>query len=163
MAYYMTRFDNILLKKKTSFESTNKMEVIFAAIAASPLRDIQTARLAYNCNTAEAVHHCLQSCDKRELRRTALIHVDFIISCTSASFFYNILEGVRLGMTAFSADWHPTILSWFQVLILEKALDHCICSGITDISEWNLILERYTHSFISYLTKYPQLKEVSNY
>lgn len=159
----MSIFNAPLLRHKTEYTVSGILETIFKAIASSAFRDISTCRIAMSCSILEAVDSCISECPDRQLSLLAARLVKNIIQNTSSTVFCRLISGVRLGLTTFHSEWHPTVLSWIQLFIAECSIVEACAANITTSKEWDLILARNTRYTMSNLHKYPFLSTISKY
>lgn len=157
----LSKFNNILGKKKDSFRTHYSIEIIFSAIASSPFRDAATASRAFNCSNAEAVDYCVLNCRNPTLRTSALLKKSAIIHHTSEDVFNRIMSGIRIGMTSFNCEWHPNVLSWFQTFCLEATIQQCMARSIRSSKGWDTLLEYNTSLFLSQLHDNPEFLTIS--
>lgn len=120
----LSRFDNILTKKKNSFQTSYSIKTIFSAIASSPFRDTANASRAFDCSTAEAIDYCILSCRNPALR---------------TAVFHRIVSGVRTGVASFHCEWHPNVLSWFQNFCLETTIQQCMDQSVRSAQLWDTL------------------------
>nr|QHA33708.1 RdRp [Atrato virus] len=103
----------------------NIVDTLIAGIAASPLRDLSSAKAALGVSTLEAARECLQLASDKVIARKAALWLNSLVIALGEEITVCILDGIRGVGVSFEALLHPVILS----LISKRATDYAIlCS-----------------------------------
>nr|UUV42267.1 MAG: putative RNA dependent RNA polymerase [Hattula totivirus 3] len=141
----------------------NIVDTLMAGIAASPLRDVASAKMALGLSTLSAARECLKLASGRPIARKASLWLESLVIGLGAEITASILDGIRGVGVSFEALLHPIVLS----LICKRATDCAIISASADKvrtrQDWDTWLSQWMVSLTSQMVQEHRLDEWSHY
>lgn len=137
------------LKRQWAFKRTapelSGIELIMAAIAQSPFKDVATAQKALKLGIVAAAKMCIALCRDATNAGRAMTAITNLESRTSAQITARVLTGVRGCGSTFECYLNPVILSWVSQIGVDLAIDQAVWNQIKTDNEWdNLLLDIQT-------------------
>lgn len=141
----------------------NIVDTLMAGIAASPLRDVASAKLALKLGSLAAARACLALAGDRPIARRASLWLESLDRSLGSEITTSILDGIRGVGVSYEAVLHPIVLS----LLGKRATDCAILSATQDNvlnrQEWDLWLEKWMASLVGVMITDHSLDEWSHY
>lgn len=139
------------------------VDTIIQGVAASPLRDISSAKQAWGCSTLKATKECLLLAADTAVGNKAMTYLEYLEDKFGAEVTTTILNGIRGVGTSYESKLHPIVLS----LVCKRATDCAIISSrkgsIVNEHQWNMWLETWMTGLITACVKELQLDNWSHY
>lgn len=155
-------FDAVLTRK-VGYEETTSLEIVMAAITASPFRDLDTARRALKLGIVETAKAVVAMTPKRGMRAAALEVINTIDVHCGRQILSRMLSGIRVGGGVFEGEYHPIILAWVQKQALEFALLTAVQRGISEVAAWDELLRSWLQRVMSMLAHDGRMRGYSRY
>nr|UUV42412.1 MAG: putative RNA dependent RNA polymerase [Enontekio totivirus 5] len=141
----------------------NIVDTLMSGIAASPLRDVASAKMALGLSTLSAARECLKLASGRPISRKASLWLESLVVSLGEEITSSILDGMRGVGISYESLLHPIVLS----LICKRATDCAILSAppsaVVSRQAWDAWLEKWMSSLVSQMISEHHLEEWSHY
>ncbi|UHK03178.1 MAG: RNA-dependent RNA polymerase [Hangzhou totivirus 7] len=144
-------------------EERTRVDIIIAAIASSPFKDVASAERALHMGYVESARTAIRCSKNTNLASNALSIMGDIEARTSRDILARIMTGVRGVGNSFSCVLHPIILSWVNKVSLDLALVSAMNTGVTSIPEWDRMLFRWQEQGVRCLLSFAEFQAISKY
>ncbi|UHK03176.1 MAG: RNA-dependent RNA polymerase [Hangzhou totivirus 6] len=144
-------------------EERTRVDIIIAAIASSPFKDVASAERALHQGYVESAKTAIRCSKNTNLASNALSIMEDIEARTSRDILARIMTGVRGVGNAFAYVLHPIILSWVNKVSLDLALVYAMNRGISSIPEWDKLLYSWQEQGVRCLLSFNEFKSISRY
>nr|QUS52816.1 RNA-directed RNA polymerase [Mute swan feces associated toti-like virus 1] len=149
------------MKNYSSKPST--LATIAQAVAASPFKDVSTARRALGVGVLEAVRVCLSLCPNKGLAASASSVVEHLSSDMSPEIAREVIGGMEPFGSSYNCLLHPVLLSW----LLSRADDLAYLDGcdmrLKNVEDWRSLVRQWRDACISVAIDDKQLISMSKY
>lgn len=124
------------------------VDTLMAGIAASPLRDVASAKMALKLSTIEAARQCLKLASDRMVAQKASCWLESLVVAFGPEITSSILEGMRGVGLSYEALLNPIVLS----LISKRATDAAILSAtnrtVRTRHDWDIWLQKWMEALV---------------